>query len=159
MGHKESNQTKNYFLLIWYATWPHSDCFYLLTWHTGWRCMNMCLHGALCSIPINLICNMTTFREKSFNLWPHPRVEGVCKDRICVCMVIQATFALIWYATWLLSEKVYNWTFWSHLAVEGMCKDRISAYMVLYVQFPLILICNMITFSKKCFDLLTPPLG
>ena len=24
----------------------------------------MDLHGALCSIPINLICNMTTFRKK-----------------------------------------------------------------------------------------------
>ena len=25
---------------------------------------NMCLHGALCFISINLICNMTTFRKE-----------------------------------------------------------------------------------------------
>ena len=27
---------------------------------------NVCLHGALCAIPINLICNITTFRKEMF---------------------------------------------------------------------------------------------
>ena len=35
-----------------------------------------------CSIPFNLICNMTTFRF----FWPFDptlKAENVCKDRIC----------------------------------------------------------------------------
>ena len=44
----------------------------------------MCLHGALCSILVNLICNMTTFRKKNVLTFdPTLGVEGVCKDRIC----------------------------------------------------------------------------
>ena len=38
----------------------------------------MSLRGALCSIPINLICNMTTFRKKSFDLLTLPQgLKGV----------------------------------------------------------------------------------
>ena len=47
----------------------------------------MCLHGALCSIPFNLICNMTTFRKKknsTFDLTPGVEGVCVCKDRICL---------------------------------------------------------------------------
>ena len=33
---------------------------------------NMCLHRALCSIPFTLICNMTTFRKKCFDLLTIP---------------------------------------------------------------------------------------
>ena len=41
----------------------------------------MCLHGALCSIPINLKCNMTTFRKKkSLTFSSHLGVEGVHHD-------------------------------------------------------------------------------
>ena len=45
----------------------------------------MCSHGALCSIPFNLICNMTTFR-KDVDLLTRPGgggSEDVCKDSIC----------------------------------------------------------------------------
>ena len=55
----------------------------------------MFLHGALHSIPFNLICNMITFREKNvFTFDPTPGVEGVCKDRICACVVIHAPISL-----------------------------------------------------------------
>ena len=55
----------------------------------------MCLHGALCSIPFNLICN-DYFRKKNVLTFdPNPGVEGVCKDRICACMVLFAPFPLI----------------------------------------------------------------
>ena len=41
----------------------------------------MCLHGALHSIPFNLICNMITFREKNVLTFdPTPGVKGVCKQ-------------------------------------------------------------------------------
>ena len=49
---------------------------------------NMCLRGALCSIPINLIWNMSTFREKNvltFDLTPG--VDGACKDMNVTCLV------------------------------------------------------------------------
>ena len=34
----------------------------------------MCLHGAICSIPFNLICNMTMHVLKKLNFDPTPRV-------------------------------------------------------------------------------------
>ena len=95
---------------------------------------------ALCSISFNLICNITTFRKKCFDpprdrvytsfpliwyatwthsekkeFWPFdrtPRIEGMCKDSICVCMAPYALFPLIWYATWILSEKIVDLLTW-----------------------------------------------
>ena len=57
----------------------------------------MCLHGALSSIPINLMCNMTTFRRKKnvLTFAPIPGAEGVCKDRMCACMLLHLSFPLI----------------------------------------------------------------
>ena len=66
----------------------------------------MCLHGALYSIPINLICNMITFRENVLTFDPTPEVEGACKDRICACMLLHLPFPLILYATQPCSEKL-----------------------------------------------------
>ena len=87
----------------------------------------MCLHCALCSIPFNLICKMTTFRKKCFDICPCPGVEGVC-NRTLICNksflahpqggggvlcakyisyhVASLWFHLIRYATWPCSEKV-----------------------------------------------------
>ena len=42
----------------------------------------MCLHGNLCSIHFNLICNMTTFRKKVLTIGPTPGVEGVLGENI-----------------------------------------------------------------------------
>ena len=45
---------------------------------------------------------------RKLNTWacdPNPWVEGVCKDRIFAFMVLYSLLPLIWYATWLLSEK------------------------------------------------------
>ena len=51
----------------------------------------MCLHGALCSIPFNLICNMTTFSKEMFRPFdPTPGAEGESKDRICDCMLLHS---------------------------------------------------------------------
>ena len=35
----------------------------------------------------NLICHMTTFR-KALIFHPYPRIEGMCKDRICACTLL-----------------------------------------------------------------------
>ena len=44
----------------------------------------MCLHGALYSIPSNLVCNMTIFTKKMFwPLDPTAGVQGVCEDQKC----------------------------------------------------------------------------
>ena len=77
----------------------------------NWGCVlghNMCLYGALCSFPFNLICNMTAIREKKvLTFWPvNPSgCWGVCKGRICASMVLCVPFPLIWYATWLFLVK------------------------------------------------------
>ena len=55
--------------------------------------MYLCVHGALCSIPINLICNMTTFRKNVLKFDSALGVEGVCKDRICACMLVHSSFS------------------------------------------------------------------
>ena len=47
----------------------------------------MCLHCAQSSNGFNLICNMTTFRQKSFDLTTG--VAGLCKDDYvlaCCCI-------------------------------------------------------------------------
>ena len=55
----------------------------------------MCLRGVLCSIPFNLECNMATFKNKNVLTFDHtPGVEGVCRDRICSCKVLYASFFL-----------------------------------------------------------------
>ena len=52
----------------------------------------MCLHGALSSIPFNLICEIAIFREKkSFDLLTtKPGAEGMCKVQT-VCKGYQET--------------------------------------------------------------------
>ena len=93
-------------------------------------------------------------------LWPDPTgcvCVCVCKDRIYVCMMLYAPFPLVWYATWLLSEKM-SWTFDLTLRAEGVCKDKICAFMVLYAPFSLIWYATWLL-SKKIFDLFTPSPG
>ena len=48
----------------------------------------MCLHGVLCSIHFNLICNMTSFRKKRLT----PGAEDVFK---CVNIYLQVTAFVI----------------------------------------------------------------
>ena len=51
----------------------------------------MCLCGALCSIPFNLIRTQLLSEGKMFGHFDQtPGTEGVCKDRICACMVLYA---------------------------------------------------------------------
>ena len=38
----------------------------------------MCLHGTLCSIPLNIICDMTTFSKKIFDLLTLPKGTALC---------------------------------------------------------------------------------
>ena len=80
----------------------------------------MWVHGALCSIPFNLICKLTTSEIKIFRpfdptpvpgyqrilskimllfVLPHLKIDGVLKDIICTCVVIYAAFPLIGYQT------------------------------------------------------------
>ena len=58
------------FPLIKYSKWHVTFRIFvvvdLLTQPKGGECVfgqNMCLHGALCSIPINLVYNMTTLKN------------------------------------------------------------------------------------------------
>ena len=55
----------------------------------------MCLHGALYSVPFNLIRDMTFRKKKDLIFDPTPGNEGVCKDRICAWVILYAPFLLI----------------------------------------------------------------
>ena len=63
-------------------------------------------------------------------------------------MVLCAQLPLIWYATWLLSEKKYSLTFWPHPLGWGcVCLQNIC-YHVAASVVSFNLICNMTTFRK-----------
>ena len=69
-----------------------------------------------------------------------------------------AQFQLIWYATWLFSEKNVL-TFDPTPGVQGACKDRICACMLLLSSFPLIWYSTWPGFEKSWIMtfLLKPP--
>ena len=76
---------------------------------------------------------MTTFRKEKENdlLTPPHGVVGVCNDSIFAFMVLCDQFPLIWYATWLLSEKDIVWPFDPTPWVEGVSVGEIFATMLL----------------------------
>ena len=74
---------------------------------------------------------------------PIPGVVGVCNDSIFALMVLCAQFPLIWYATWLLSEKDIV----CPLGQGCVCGQNICYHVdASFVSFNLI--CNMTTFRK-----------
>ena len=73
-------------------------------------------------------------------------------------MVLYTPFPLIWYATWLHSEKKF-WTFDPTPGAEVVFKDRICAWVVLYAPFPLIWYATWLLSEQNCCELLTPPQG
>ena len=105
---------------------------------------------------------MTTFRKEKENdlLTPPHRVVGVCNDSIFAFMVLCDQFPLIWYATWLLSEKDIVWPFdptplgWGCVCGQNICY-HVAASVVSFN-----LICNMTTFRKRYSLTFRPhPLG
>ena len=63
-------------------------------------------------------------------------------------MVLCAQFPLIWYETWLLSEKRYSLTFWPHPLGGGCVSRQNICYHVAASVVSFNLICNMTTFRK-----------
>ena len=89
---------------------------------------------------------MTTFRKRySLTFWPHPLGQGVCVGKIFATMLLPASSALIWYATWLLSEKKIVWPFDRTPWVEGVSVGYHVAASVISFN----LICNMTIFWKS----------
>ena len=70
--------------------------------------------------------------------YPTSGVDGVCNDSIFAFMVLLAQFPLIWYETWLLSEKDIVWPFEPTLWVEGVSVAIIFATMLLAASSALI---------------------
>ena len=83
---------------------------------------------------------MTTFRKRySLTFWPHPPcVKGVSGGKIFATMLLPASSALIWYATWLLSEKYMVWPFDPTPQVKGVSVGKIFATMLLSASSALI---------------------
>ena len=90
---------------------------------------------------------MSTFRkEKRWPFGTTPGVFGVCYDGIFAFMVLCAQLPLIWYATWLLSQKDMVWP--HPLGWGCVCGQNISYHVAAsIVSFNLI--CNMTIFWKK----------
>ena len=72
--------------------------------------------------------------QKKYIVWPFdptPWVEGVSVGKIFATMLLQASSALIWYATGLLSEKNIVWPFDPTPWVKGVSVGKIFATMLL----------------------------
>ena len=54
----------------------------------------MYLNGALCSIFITLICNVTIAEKNDLTFDPTPVVKGVSKNRICARLLLHLSFPL-----------------------------------------------------------------
>ena len=139
--------------------WPHPRGRWCVLWqHT-------CFHGALRSIPFNLICNMTTFSKRySLTFWPHPLGQGcVCGQNICYHVAASVvSFNLICNMTTF--RKIYSLTFWPHPLGRGcVCGQNICYHVAAsFVSFNLI--CNMTIFWKSLIlasapTPLSPPKG
>ena len=115
----------------------------------------MCLHGAPCSIPFNLICNMTTFWNGNIlTFHPTPGTDGVYRGRICACILLHLSIPLIWYATWPCSKKL-NFDILTPPQDPGGVYGQILAIMLMYAPFPLIW-CATIPYSTKVKFLALP---
>ena len=60
----------------------------------------MCLNGALCSIPFNLKCNMTTFSKKKIDLLTPPQGSSVCarKEYVLKGSIMRKTMNIVFYS-------------------------------------------------------------
>ena len=110
----------------------------------------------LCSIPFNLICNMTTFRKgKKLTFWPHPRGRGCV--HICfhgdLCSI---PFNLICNMTTF--RKKNDLTFWPHPRGPGCVCGPNICYHVAASILNFNLICNMTIFWKSLILASAPPL-
>ena len=119
----------------------------------------MWLHWALFSIPINLICNMATFRKNVLTVGPHPRGRG-CVQGQNMCTLLHSSFPLIWYETWPFSEKGEFWPFDRTHDRRGMeVYGHNSCYHFAACVISFNSICNITIFWKSWnFDLCPTPL-
>ena len=105
------------------------------------------------------MCNMTTFRKKKI-IWPFdptPVVIGVCNDSIFAFMVLCDQFPLIWYRTWLLSQKYMVLPFDPTPWAEGVSVGKIFATMLLQNLSALILYATWPYSEKFNFGLRPTP--
>ena len=77
---------------------------------------------------------------------PTPGVKDVFKDSIFAFMVLCAQFLLMWYATWLLSEKD---KVWPPTRGQGCVRGQSFCYHIAASVVSCNLICNMTIFQKS----------
>ena len=124
--------------------WPH-------TLGRGCVCgQNICYHVAASVVSFNLICNMTTFRKRySLTFWPHPLGRGCVCGQIFATMLLPASSALIWYATWPYSEKVNFWPRPHPLSPPNRLWPRPSNWNPVWYVSYLLLLCLYAKFQQK----------
>ena len=124
--------------------WPHPRG----RWCVYWQ--HICFHCTLCSIPFNLICNMTTFTKiYDLTFWPHPLGRG-CVYGLNICYHVAAkvvSFNLICNMT----------VFWKSLilasapppmSTPGARTHAFKLNPVWYVSY-LLLLCLHAKFQQK----------
>ena len=100
---------------------------------------------------------MTTFRK--YIVWPFdptPLGRGCVCGQIFATVLLPASSALLWYATWLLSEKYIVWPFDPPPGQGCVCGQNIC-YQVAASVDSFNLICNMTIFWKSLILASAPP--
>ena len=94
----------------------------------------MCLHCVLCFIPVNLICNKTTFRKGKMTFKPHSWGQGClygqARHRIMAGYIQNYFFKVLVGA----QNRVCRVRFICNFA--NVCKDKLFASMFLYASLP-----------------------
>ena len=107
---------------------------------------NNSFHGALCSIPINLICIMTTYRFFSFTFWPHPWGRG-CFCGLNIDYYVDACF----FPFNLICNMTIFWKSWilPPLRSWRCVKGQNICFHGALCSIPFNLICNICTTFRK----------
>ena len=134
------------FPLIWYAKWLLlvKTLFDLSTLpQVERKCKNRkcsCTVLFYGSIPFNLICNISTFREKCFDFDPTPGIEGLHVAAFVIPFNLICNMTIFWNYSWIL-------TIWFYPQGRGVWVQK-SCYHVAACVISFNLICNIL--SKSC---------
>ena len=96
-------------------------------------------------------------KKNSLTFWPTLWVEGKSVGKILATMLLPASSASIWYATWLLSQKSIVLTFWPHPLGRWCSCGQNICYHVAASIVSFNLICNMTIFWKSLILASPPP--
>ena len=121
-------------------------------WVKGVYGQNKCLHGALRSIPLNLICNKTTSKKKCFDFLIPPQWPRVCVKTEYVLAWRSMLYSFYFDMQHDYFQKKNVLTFWPHPWGQGCIHEQNTWYHVAAYIIPFNLICMQHDHFLKKFN-------